>query len=58
MFKLCKITFGLVLTAVLSVFVSCASTSTGEEDQVSTLPWNSPQSWEGQGALGGIVGEN
>lgn len=31
----------------------CAST---EEDpnRVSTIPWNRPESWEGQGALGGF----
>ena len=30
----------------------CATTKEG--DGVSTIPWNRPQSWEGQGALGGF----
>jgi len=30
----------------------CATTS---EDAGSSIPWNRPQSWEGTGALGGMV---
>lgn len=25
-----------------------------QHDQVSTIPWNRPEKWEGQGALGGF----
>lgn len=38
--------FGLVLAG------GCATTKT--EDNVSSIPWNKPQQWEGQGALGGF----
>jgi len=37
---------GVVLTS------GCASTS--KDEDVSTIPWNRPQSWEGQGQLGGF----
>ena len=30
----------------------CASTKEGD---VSSIPWNRPQSWEGSGALGGFM---
>jgi hypothetical protein len=38
----------------------CASTTksgTGanEEEDLSTLPWNRPQRWEGAGAMGGFL---
>ncbi len=36
--------FSLLLTG-------CA---TRDENEVSTIPWNRPQSWEGGGALGGF----
>lgn len=34
----------------------CASTNTPQDrEEVSTLPWNRPQRWEGQGSLGGMI---
>ena len=45
----------LVLFAVLTGLVTgCASTNTSNDDKISTIPWNRPQSWEGAGALGGF----
>lgn len=39
----------------LSVFLSaCASTEPQDPNRVSTIPWNRPEKWEGQGALGGF----
>ena len=42
-----------VLMAVGSVILSAGCATTKDED-VSTMPWNRPQNWEGQGALGGM----
>jgi hypothetical protein len=39
----------LAATAILTN--GCA---TPKEGDVSSIPWNRPQSWEGQGALGGF----
>ena len=39
----------LALTTVLAT--GCA---TSNPDDVSTIPWNRPQDWEGAGALGGF----
>jgi hypothetical protein len=39
----------LAATAVLTI--GCA---TPKEGEVSSIPWNRPQNWEGQGALGGF----
>ncbi|HUK83866.1 MAG TPA: hypothetical protein VLZ12_14680 [Verrucomicrobiae bacterium] len=44
--------FLLLLTVVATALGgACAST---KEDNVSTIPWDRPQNWEGQGALGGF----
>ncbi len=42
----------LVAGAILAH--GCATTSS-DENNVSTIPWNRPQSWEGAGALGGFA---
>lgn len=48
----------LLIALVAGAFASCA---TKKEEQfvdqggeVSTIPWNKPQKWEGQGQLGGL----
>ena len=43
----------LALAAALVLLPSCASQ---EEDpnRVSTIPWNRPEKWEGQGGMGGF----
>ncbi len=39
----------------LSVFLTaCAGPQPQDPDRVSTIPWNRPEKWEGQGALGGF----
>ena len=43
----------LPLLAAAAILTSgCA---TPKEGDVSSIPWNRPQSWEGQGALGGFA---
>jgi hypothetical protein len=44
--------FFLLLVAAGMLASGCA---TPGGDDVSTIPWNRPQSWEGGGALGSIV---
>jgi hypothetical protein len=50
----------LFLLAVGIVMVGCETTNEADpatannEEAVSTIPWNRPENWEGQGALGGM----
>jgi len=41
---------GLVALAFLP---GCAST--GNDEELSSIPWNHPESWEGQGPVGGMM---
>ena len=41
----------LIIVVGSALATGCATTN---ENDVSTIPWNRPQSWEGQGALGGF----
>lgn len=47
----------LVTGVVLLCAAGCASSSreTSGDEEISQLPWSRPQSWEGQGMLGGMV---
>lgn len=47
----------LFLFALLAcLFLSqCASNEPKDREEVSAMPWNRPQRWEGQGALGGMM---
>lgn len=51
------IRFSFFLILLLGGFTGCASTHSSEadSDRVSTIPWNRPASWEGRGALGGMM---
>jgi hypothetical protein len=40
-----------LLTLVTALAGGCATSNEGD---VSSIPWNRPQSWEGAGALGGF----
>jgi hypothetical protein len=43
------------LTALLvSLAALMSGCATPKEGEVSSIPWNRPQGWEGQGALGGF----
>jgi hypothetical protein len=49
----CRWIFLLALLAGAALATGCASTN---ENDVSTIPWNRPEKWEGMGALGGFGG--
>jgi len=54
--RLTALFFLLALTALLP---ACAtgdkSSSSNDDPTVSKIPWNRPESWEGAGALGGMM---
>lgn len=43
----------LVLAAAPVLLTSCASQAE-DPNRVSTIPWNRPEKWEGQGPLGSM----
>ena len=43
----------LALTALSILLASCAEQES-DPNRVSTIPWNRPEKWEGQGPLGGM----
>lgn len=43
----------LALAAALVLLPSCASQDE-DPNRVSTIPWNRPEKWEGQGPLGSM----
>ncbi|MES2571823.1 MAG: hypothetical protein V4710_17440 [Verrucomicrobiota bacterium] len=46
----------LFLGGSLVALTGCATTDQPEDpNRVSTIPWNRPEKWEGQGALGGMA---
>ena len=51
--------FGIavLLASIVYAFSGCASTETASstDSDVTTIPWNKPQSWEGKGPLGGFA---
>jgi hypothetical protein len=42
----------LLVAGVVILSAGCATTS--KDEDISSMPWNRPQSWEGQGQLGGM----
>jgi len=44
----------LLLTFAVVAGLGAGCASTANDDKISTIPWNRPQSWEGTGALGGM----
>jgi len=46
-------TFLLLLLLGAALAAGCATTN---ENDVSTIPWNRPESWEGMGSLGSFPG--
>lgn len=44
----------LLLLGALFILAGCASDAPDDPNQVSTIPWNRPEPWEGQGPLGGF----
>ncbi len=50
-----KRSFAALLLVVAGIFLpGCASTEPEDPNRVSTIPWNRPERWEGQGPLGGF----
>ncbi len=51
-----KLTIRFMMFAGICFLVtSCAGDKpASQHDQVSSIPWNRPERWEGQGALGGF----
>ncbi|MGA2138197.1 MAG: hypothetical protein ABSH14_04975 [Verrucomicrobiia bacterium] len=48
-------TRALLLTALVATVVLLASgCATPKEGDVSSIPWNRPQQWEGAGGMGGF----
>lgn len=47
----------LLMVSIGLLFAGCASVKETDSDseQVSTIPWNRPASWEGRGPLGGMM---
>jgi hypothetical protein len=45
----------LLLSAGALSLSGCATSEPQDPDRVSTIPWNRPERWEGQGALGGFA---
>ena len=48
----------LLLIAFCLALVSCAdpAPTNNQPGQVSTIPWNRPEKWEGTGMMPGMVG--
>ena len=42
------------LAGMLILLPACAETQPADPNRVSTIPWNRPEKWEGQGPLGGF----
>ena len=43
-----------LVLAVLSVVLASCAEHDSDPNRVSTIPWNRPEKWEGQGPLGGM----
>lgn len=46
---------GFLLVAATVVLIPSCADQDDDPNHVSTIPWNRPEKWEGQGALGGMV---
>lgn len=45
-----------LLVAGSGLLCSCASNKPEDPNEVSSIPWNRPEKWEGQGPMGGMMG--
>jgi outer membrane biogenesis lipoprotein LolB len=47
---------GFLLAAVaVALMTACAGDKPEDPNNVSTIPWNRPEKWEGQGPMGGMM---
>jgi hypothetical protein len=55
-----RLGFAVLLIAMAFGLGGCASSESADskESDVSTIPWNKPQNWEGKGPLGGFAPGN
>ena len=44
----------ILLFCGLCFLAGCASDEPEDPNRVSSIPWNRPEKWEGQGAMGGF----
>jgi hypothetical protein len=48
----------LFAAAAAALFLSSCSTDQQDDpNRVSTIPWNRPEKWEGQGPMGGMMNQ-
>ena len=49
--------FALALLAATALLSGCATTepTTTDPNRVTSIPWNRPERWESQGALGSML---
>ncbi len=47
----------LFVAAAMAFLTSCAGDEPEDPNRVSTIPWNRPEKWEGQGPLGGMMNQ-
>jgi hypothetical protein len=47
----------VILAGVLFVGGCATDSQPKDPDRVSSIPWNRPQTWEGQGPLGGMMSQ-
>jgi hypothetical protein len=54
-FPMLRSFFTLAVIGFLLGLSGCASPQSSNDDSVSTIPWNRPAQWEGQGPMGGMM---
>ena len=42
---------------VLAILPACSGDKQEDPNRVSTIPWNRPEKWEGQGPMGGMMNQ-
>lgn len=53
--RLLRLLACLALLALSILLPACASQQEDDPNRVSTIPWNRPEKWEGQGPLGSMM---
>ncbi|MDK3157200.1 hypothetical protein QPK87_11505 [Kamptonema cortianum] len=54
--KILRLFLTVTFLALPAFLTGCSSSAPEEKQNVSSIPWNRPQKWEGGGALGGMMG--
>lgn len=47
----------LAAAVILILLPACSTTQPEDPNSVSSIPWNRPEKWEGQGPLGGMMNQ-